>query len=232
MCKASHETGGPLRCSGDARASFGRSQQAVQELEDRSSDLRRRLPAPAYPVNPCTVLAEFDPLLEEMPLEELESLRGALLETLVVGKYRLSDADHGSVQELDEKVRQRIAELEEPDTGFDDPDKAHELWLETRYSEEIAAEEAAERARGAVDFEDAWDAADPVHAAARPLRHAERQAYEEVLAQAMRRGYNQSYGDRLDEEAIDRRADEILAEQGLTRAVIEARIAAAAARSA
>ncbi len=180
MCKASHAAGGPLRCSGDARTALGRSQQAVQALQDHSADLRRRL-------------------------------------------------------EPDDKAR-RIIELEEADPGHEDPgedpDKAHELWLETRYSEEIAAEEAAERARGAVDFEDAWDAADPAHAAARPLRHAERQAYEEVLAEAMRHGYNQSYGDRLDEEAIDRRAEEILAEQGLTRAVIEARIAAATAQSA
>lgn len=213
---------------------FSRSQQAVEELEERSADLRRKIGAPAYPVNPYTALAEFDPLLEDMPLAELETLRESLLETMIAGKYRLSDATYDSVQELDDKVRRRIAELEqagaEQDPG-DDPDRAHEVWLETRYSEQIAAEEAAEQARGVVEFEDAWDAADPAHAAARPLRHAERQAYEEILAAAMRRGYNQSYGDRLDEEAIDRRADEILAEQGLTRAAIEARIAAAATQS-
>jgi hypothetical protein len=66
------------------------------------------------------------------------------------------------------------------------------------------------------------------NAAGRPLRHAERQAYEEVLADAMRHGYNKSHGDTLDEAVIERRVDEILAAQGLTRAVIEERMTSAA----
>ncbi len=109
---------------------------------------------------------------------------------------------------------------EELRQAHDDPDAAHEQWLETRYSESIAAEEDYERARGAVSFEDAWDATDPVHAAERPLRHAFQQAYEEHVASGMRCD--------PDEQEMDRRADEILAEQGLSRAVVEQRMAAAA----
>jgi len=154
MCKSADQTGGPKRCSGDARTGFARSQQVVEVLCEREEELQQ---------------------------------------------------------------------------AYHDPDAEHELWLETRYSESIAAEDAYERSRGAVDFEDAWDAADPVHAAGRPLRHAERQAYEEHLAAAMRHGYNQSLGDTLDDESIDRRVDEILAEQGLSRAVVEQRMSAAAA---
>jgi hypothetical protein len=44
----------------------------------------------------------------------------------------------------------------------------------------------------------------------------------------MRYGYNKSRGDTLDEAVIERRVDEILAAQGLTRAVIEERMNAAA----
>lgn len=39
MCKASHEKGGPQRCSGDARAQLSRSAGAVQDLEGRSAAL-------------------------------------------------------------------------------------------------------------------------------------------------------------------------------------------------
>lgn len=40
MCKASHEPGGPLRCSGDARRNCQRAQQDVEQLAAREEHLR------------------------------------------------------------------------------------------------------------------------------------------------------------------------------------------------
>ncbi|EHB48631.1 hypothetical protein MycrhDRAFT_5472 [Mycolicibacterium rhodesiae JS60] len=42
MCKASHEPGGPQRCSGDTRAKASRSQAEVSALEHREADIVSR----------------------------------------------------------------------------------------------------------------------------------------------------------------------------------------------
>lgn len=45
MCKASHEPGGPQRCSGDSRVSYQRSTDEVARLEARAATLRAQLGA-------------------------------------------------------------------------------------------------------------------------------------------------------------------------------------------
>ncbi len=65
-----------------------------------------------------------------------------------------------------------------------DPDAAYERFLEdggTHGWIAQAEEEEYERRNGLISFEDAYDAADPRHAADRPRRHAERAAYERAI---------------------------------------------------
>ena len=51
MCKATHEPGGPRRCSGDTRSSYTQSANAVAVLEKTEAVLKSALgaPAPAAP---------------------------------------------------------------------------------------------------------------------------------------------------------------------------------------
>lgn len=91
---------------------------------------------------------------------------------------------------------------------------------------ESAGFEEYERNRGAVSFQEAYDAACPDHAAGRPLREAEQQAYEEAV---LRNGKT-SLGLEANPRAqawMERRVDEILAGRGTSRQEIEAAIVAA-----
>jgi hypothetical protein len=246
VCLASGEPGGPRRCSGDTREKYASAASTVARLESSAASLaegmrqRRELDS-EMEIEAVGFVATWLEAqgLKEIRVDDENEHPGRALgveddDLDVAISWLPASVIHNPTAPAWNPVV-RLCDLKNhlartPGSARPrgaDPDAEHERWLETRYDSEIAAEEAHERARGAVDFEDAWDAADPVHAAGRPLRHAERQAYEEVLADAMRHGYNKSHGDTLDDAVIERRVDEILAAQGLTRAVIEERMNAA-----
>lgn len=109
--------------------------------------------------------------------------------------------------------------------------EAEHAWL--RHAEagdpaEIEMERDMDSKRGVVSFEDAWDAADPVHAAGRVLRHAERDAFDQATFE------NGKTSIGLDSprwiSRMDEIVEEILAGIGTSRELEEAKVDAVAAR--
>lgn len=112
---------------------------------------------------------------------------------------------------------------EQLDAQAEEERYAEGAWLRhaERKTDEDYAFEDYERAQGMVSFEDAWDAADPVHAALRTLRHAQRNAYEQALYEAG------GWADQIPEGRVEEICAEILAGQGTSEAAEEAKVAEA-----
>lgn len=145
------------------------------------------------------------------------------------GRAQLLEAHGIWVVQLDEggqiavRPEQILAEYE-PEPDYEAERYAESAWLRhaERKTDENYAFEDHERSMGVVDFEDAWDAADPVHAAQRTLRHAQRNAYEAALHEAG------GWADQIPQGRVEEICAEILAGQGTSTAAEEARVAEAA----
>ncbi len=61
MCKAAHEQGGPLRCSGDARRNLERSQSAAERIQEWEEQLQRYMSGAQVPWGPHVGPPPFAP---------------------------------------------------------------------------------------------------------------------------------------------------------------------------
>lgn len=102
--------------------------------------------------------------------------------------------------------------------------EAENAWLthaEAPTMEDLAFDDY-ERSQGMVSFEDAYDAADPAHAAGRALRHAEREAFEVAVFKNGRT--SEGLDDPKWQAFMEAEVVAILARQGTTVAAEEAKV--------
>ena len=100
---------------------------------------------------------------------------------------------------------------------------AYERHLEDRGWEEARAQEDYEARMGCLSFQEAYDQACPERVIERPLRDAEVQAFEEAVIRNGRSSNGLDTNERA-QAWMERRVEEILADQGLSVAIIEARV--------
>lgn len=161
----------------------------------------------ANPVHPAWIGPHHHATRAQVVLCERRGERG--LASLEEASYDDEMAAQAAAEQAAEAAAERF---------FEDGGEAGRL--------ESLAFEDYERRRGVSSFQDAWDAADPVHAAGRPLREAQEQAYGEAVYRNGKTSIGLDTNPRA-QAWMERRVDELLAQAGTSRQKIEAAILAA-----